>query len=70
MARVERQADGGWLLVEDHCPICAAARSCQGFCRSELQLFQEIVGPGASVTREQHLLAGASRCVYRVTPQR
>lgn len=68
MARVERQADGSWLLAEDHCPICAAARSCQGFCRSELQLFQEVVGPGASVTREQHLLAGASRCVYRVTP--
>lgn len=70
MARVERQDDGAWLLSEDHCPICAAARSCQGFCRSELQLFQEIAGPGASVTREQHLLAGASRCVYRIAPQR
>ena len=70
MARVERDAaqDGGWLLFEDHCPICAAARSCQGFCRSELQLFQEIIGPGATVVREQHLLAGAARCVYRVTP--
>lgn len=69
MARVERDGDA-WLLVEDHCPICAAARSCQGFCRSELQLFQEIVGPEASVTRQQHLLAGASRCVYRIAPQR
>ncbi|WP_326533864.1 helix-turn-helix transcriptional regulator [Pseudorhodoferax sp.] len=68
MARVERAADGAWLLAEDHCPICAAARSCQGFCRSELQLFQEIVGTGATVVREQHLLAGAARCVYRVTP--
>jgi predicted ArsR family transcriptional regulator len=67
MARVERDG-GGWLLLEDHCPICAAARSCQGFCRSELQLFQEIAGPQASVVREQHVLAGAARCVYRVTP--
>ena len=66
MARAE--ADGAdWLLVEDHCPICAAARSCQGFCRSELLLFQEVVGPGARVEREQHLLAGARRCVYRIT---
>ncbi|QKV53808.1 helix-turn-helix transcriptional regulator [Comamonas antarctica] len=66
MARAE--ADGAdWLLIEDHCPICVAARSCQGFCRSELQLFQEIVGPGAQVTREQHLLAGATRCAYRIT---
>ena len=67
MARVERTG-ADWLLVEDHCPICAAARSCQGFCRSELQLFQEIIGPGATVVREQHLLAGAARCVYRVSP--
>lgn len=66
MARLERDGSD-WLLLEDHCPICAAARSCQGFCRSELQLFQEIVGPHARVTREQHLLAGAARCVYRIT---
>ncbi len=67
MARVERTG-ADWLLFEDHCPICAAARSCQGFCRSELQLFQEVIGPGATVVREQHLLAGAARCVYRVSP--
>ncbi|MET1113535.1 MAG: transcriptional regulator [Comamonas sp.] len=68
MARVE--PDGkDWMLIEDHCPICVAARTCQGFCRSELQLFQEIVGPGARITREQHLLAGATRCAYRITPE-
>lgn len=65
MARVERDA-GDWLLIEDHCPICIAARTCQGFCRSELQLFQEVVGVEATVNREQHLLAGAARCVYRI----
>ena len=65
MARVECDA-GDWLLIEDHCPICIAARTCQGFCRSELQLFQEVVGADAVVSREQHLLAGAARCVYRV----
>ena len=67
MARVE--SDGKqWMLIEDHCPICVAVRSCQGFCRSELQLFQDIVGPGAQVTREQHLLSGATRCAYRIVP--
>jgi predicted ArsR family transcriptional regulator len=67
MARIE--ADGaGWLLIEDHCPICAAARACQGFCRSELQLFAEVAGPGATVMREQHVLAGATRCIYRIAP--
>ena len=65
MARIERDGKD-WLLIEDHCPICAAARSCQGFCRSELQLFQDIIGGDSRITREQHLLAGATRCVYRV----
>ena len=65
MARAERDGKD-WLLIEDHCPICVAARSCQGFCRSELQLFQDIIGGDSRVTREQHVLAGATRCVYRV----
>jgi predicted ArsR family transcriptional regulator len=65
MARVEKQGKD-WLLIEDHCPICAAAQSCQGFCRSELQLFQEVIGAEATVVREEHLLAGARRCVYRI----
>jgi len=65
MARVEKQGQD-WLLIEDHCPICAAAQSCQGFCRSELQLFQEVIGDDALVSREEHLLAGARRCVYRI----
>ena len=66
MARVEKDGKD-WLLIEDHCPICAAATTCQGFCRSELQLFREVIGDAASVTREEHLLAGARRCVYRVS---
>lgn len=66
MARAER-AGRDWLLVEDHCPICAAATHCQGFCRSELALFQRCLGPGVSVARSEHLLAGARRCVYRIS---
>ncbi|MFJ3056874.1 helix-turn-helix transcriptional regulator [Herbaspirillum sp. NPDC087042] len=65
MARVEKQGRD-WLLIEDHCPICAAASTCQNFCRSELQLFGEVIGPQAEVTREEHLPAGGRRCVYRV----
>ena len=67
MATVRRQRDG-WLLVENHCPICAAARTCQGFCRSELQLFREVLGPDVDVERTEHLLAGARRCAYLVKP--
>ena len=58
---------GGFLLVENHCPICAAAAACQGFCRAELQVFREALGPGVKVERTDHILAGARRCAYRIT---
>ncbi|HEY0106612.1 MAG TPA: hypothetical protein VGB91_11055, partial [Rhizomicrobium sp.] len=68
MAQVRRDADGGdWLLVENHCPICAAARLCTGLCREELALFQRILGRDVRIERISHILAGAGRCAYRVT---
>lgn len=68
MAEVEPADDGALLLVENHCPICAAARECQNFCRSELEVFQRVLGPHASVERAEHLLSGARRCAYRIKP--
>jgi predicted ArsR family transcriptional regulator len=66
MAASEEQSDGSFLLIESHCPICAAAKACQGFCRSELELFQATFGADASVTRQEHLLSEGRRCVYRI----
>jgi predicted ArsR family transcriptional regulator len=68
MAETEVQPDGSLLLIENHCPICAAATSCQGFCRSELQVFQRVLGEGCQVERAEHLLSGARRCVYVIRP--
>jgi predicted ArsR family transcriptional regulator len=59
---------GGYLLVEHHCPICVAAEVCQGFCRAELQVFRDVLGPGVSVERTDHIVRGDRRCAYRVTP--
>jgi predicted ArsR family transcriptional regulator len=61
-------ADGGAvLLIENHCPICVAAKACQGFCRSELTLFRQSLGDKVDVAREEHIVAGARRCVYRIS---
>jgi predicted ArsR family transcriptional regulator len=68
MAEVQDAGDGSFLLVENHCPICDAASSCQALCRSELDVFRTVLGDDVSVDREQHLLAGDGRCVYRVAP--
>ena len=67
MARVEALGEEGFLLVEDHCPICAAAMTCQGFCSIELQVFRGLLGPGWRIEREDHLASGARRCTYRIT---
>ncbi len=67
MAEAARQRDGSYLLLENHCPICAAATACQGLCREELNLFSTVLGEGVSVERTDHILAGARRCAYRIT---
>jgi predicted ArsR family transcriptional regulator len=67
----EATTDGAsMLLIEHHCPICDAAEACTTLCRSELALFQDVLGADVTVTREQHLLAGDRRCAYRITPTR
>jgi len=66
----EARRDGGdWLLIENHCPICLAARACTRLCANELQVFQDVLGDDVRVEREAHILAGARRCVYRIRPR-
>ncbi|MBX3459065.1 MAG: transcriptional regulator [Planctomycetes bacterium] len=64
MAEWSRESDGSLLLIENHCPICAAAQTCQELCTSELRLFRTVLG--AEVEREEHILSGRRRCLYRI----
>ena len=66
MAQFEKNENGDFLLVENHCPICAAATLCQGFCATELNTFQSVLGPNTKVERIDHILAGARRCAYLI----
>jgi predicted ArsR family transcriptional regulator len=68
MATWEKE-DGSdsYLLIENHCPICAAASACTGFCRSEQAIFEYVLGRDVRVERIEHLLAGARRCAYRIS---
>jgi predicted ArsR family transcriptional regulator len=63
----ESRAEGeGYVLIENHCPICVAATACQGFCRAELDTFRDVLGPDASVERTEHIVQGDRRCAYRI----
>jgi predicted ArsR family transcriptional regulator len=68
MAAWRRDAEG-LLLVENHCPIHAAARTCPGLCAAELELFRAVLGRGVVVERREHILEGRRRCAYRITPR-
>lgn len=58
--------DEGYLLVENHCPICAAATICQGFCSSELNTFRAVLGKQVIINRVNHIISGDRRCAYQI----
>jgi len=66
MARFEKDEDGSFMLIENHCPICEAAKTCQGFCKSELNTFKTILGENVQIKRVHHILEGARRCAYKI----
>ncbi|MFN8443785.1 MAG: metalloregulator ArsR/SmtB family transcription factor [Caldilineaceae bacterium] len=66
MAAVLCDTPDEWLLVENHCPICDAARTCVSLCGRELETFRRILGEGVTIERTEHILGGARRCAYRV----
>jgi predicted ArsR family transcriptional regulator len=65
MAEARTEGDS-FLLIENHCPICRAAKACTGLCRQELEVFQAALGPDFVITRTDHILAGARRCAYKI----
>ncbi|MCG8493945.1 MAG: transcriptional regulator [Sneathiellales bacterium] len=64
-ALTEGEQEGEYLLIENHCPICEAARSCTSLCSSELSVFEAVLGDRIELERLDHILLGARRCVYR-----
>lgn len=63
------KCDEGFILIENHCPICQAATRCEALCQSEINVFQALVGDTVQVERDEHIVAGARRCVYRFIEQ-
>ncbi|QES93972.1 transcriptional regulator [Empedobacter brevis] len=66
MAEWKKEGDY-YFLIENHCPICAAATECQGFCRAELSNFQSLIGKEYTVERVDHIISGGQRCVYKIS---
>lgn len=69
MAEWRAEPDGSLVLIENNCPICAAAETCQDLCAGELRLFDNVLG-NVDIEREEHILTGQRRCVYRINGKR
>ncbi len=65
MAEWKKEGDE-YFFIENHCPICAAATVCQGFCRSELHNFKQLVGSGYNMERVEYIVENGNRCVYKI----
>lgn len=55
-----------FLFIENHCPICCAAATCDNICTSEMNTFISVIGEEVQVTRLDHIINGARRCVYKI----
>ncbi|MDF2153143.1 metalloregulator ArsR/SmtB family transcription factor [Vibrio sp. CAU 1672] len=65
----ELEAEGqGFILIENHCPICKAASRCPSLCQSELNVFRSLLGEDVAIERTEHIVGGQRRCVYRIQP--
>ena len=60
------QDEHGFILIENHCPICKAATRCPSLCQSELNVFQTLLGSETSIERTEHIISGQRRCIYRI----
>ncbi|GHF29023.1 transcriptional regulator [Kordiimonas sediminis] len=63
------ETDDGYLFIENHCPICEAAKVCTGLCNKELEIFKSLFQGIADVERTEHKVSGARRCAYKVSPK-
>lgn len=66
MAELE-ETEKGYRLLENHCPICHAAKRCPSLCQSEITIFQKLLGQQYLIEREEHIIQGQRRCVYHIT---
>lgn len=66
MAELEITEDG-YLLTENHCPICHAAKQCPTLCQSEINIFQALLKEECQIVRQEHIIKGSHRCRYRIT---
>ncbi|WP_158800062.1 metalloregulator ArsR/SmtB family transcription factor [Pedobacter sp. L105] len=56
----------GFIFIENHCPIGAAAHANPGICIAEFKTLQTVIGEHVSIKRIEYIVDGGRRCAYRI----
>jgi len=65
MAQLIRDEEG-FIFVENHCPIGAAAHANPKICCAEFDTLQKVIGEQFRIKRIEYIIDGGRRCAYRV----
>ncbi len=63
-----RREDGGYILCEHHCAIRDVAQAFPQACATELIFIRRVLGD-VDIRRKEHIIDGAPRCTYEITPK-
>jgi DeoR family transcriptional regulator, suf operon transcriptional repressor len=67
VAAWERLEDGSYRVSEHNCAVLAVAQRYGQTCSSEIEFIRAVL-PEATVERVAHMMDGARRCAYLITP--
>lgn len=59
--------DGGFVLIENHCPICAAAQANREICHAEFKTLEGVFGNNVLINRIEFIIEGGRRCAYKLS---
>lgn len=67
LAEWGRLDDGSYRITEHNCAVLGVAQRYGQACSSEIEFLRSVL-PEATIERTSHIVAGAHRCAYVVTP--
>lgn len=62
--------DEGFIFIENHCPIGAAAHANPDICLAEFKTLQTVIGESVPIKRIEYIVDGGRRCAYRILSDR
>jgi len=60
----------GFIFIENHCPIGAAAHANPAICGAEFKTLQTVIGESVPIQRIEYIVDGGRRCAYKILSEK